>query len=148
MEYKVVGTFSKIRALRNAAPELNLFEYEQILEGRTFSRWYAKNRRAVDVCAGLATFGLMTAFKVSPYFLMPHLAVPVAAGALFSGDGRILLHMLIIGFVTLVISTFLKFTGRGDLIPLVMFVGGAVILKECLGLFHSIYRDIATFLNL
>jgi hypothetical protein len=56
--------------------------------------------------------------------------------------------MLIIGFVTLVVSTFLKFTGRGDLIPLVMFVGGAVILKECLGLFHSIYRDVSTFLNL
>jgi Stage III sporulation protein AC/AD protein family len=152
MSYKTVGKLSHVCALQHVAPELNLFEYEQILEGRRFSRWYAKNKKAVDACAGIATFGAMKLLKVSPMFLIgtlfPQIAIPVAGGTLFSGHGVILLHMLIIGFVTLVVTTFLKFTGRGDLAPLVMFVGGAVILYECLELFHDIYKAVATFLNL
>lgn len=72
-----------------------------------------------------------------------------ASGAVgfFAGQGVILLHILIVGFLTLLVTTFLKFTGRGDLAPLVVFIGGGVILHETIGLFNSIYRDVATFLH-
>lgn len=150
MDYTVVGTFSQIRALTCAAPELNLFEYEQILEGRPFSRWYAKNRKLVNTIAAASTYAFMTAVKVSPLFLfgtiLPPIAIPVST--FFSGHGVILLHMLIIGFLTMVVTTFLKFTGRGDLAPLVMFVGGAVILYECMGLFNDIYKGVQVFFNM
>nr|WP_245204226.1 SpoIIIAC/SpoIIIAD family protein [Ammoniphilus resinae] len=55
--------------------------------------------------------------------------------------------MLIVGFLTLLVTTFLKFTGRGDLAPLVVFVGGGIILYEVIGLFNAIYKAIATFLQ-
>lgn len=81
------------------------------------------------------------------------MAAPAAAPTtvptnFFGGKGAILLHMLIVGFLTLVVSSFLKFTGRGDLIPLVMFIGGAVILYEVIGLFTDIYTAIKTMFNM
>lgn len=61
----------------------------------------------------------------------------------FFGDkGAILLHMLTAGFFILVVSSFLKFTGRGDWIPLVAFVGGSIILYEIVGLFSDIYAAV------
>lgn len=75
-------------------------------------------------------------------------AAAAAGGGFFAGKGVILLHMLVCGFFTLVVSSFLKFTGRGDLIPLVAFVGGAAILYEVIGLFTDIYSAIATMLNM
>jgi hypothetical protein len=148
---KVVGRLRDIVALSKVAPELNWYEYEQILEGRSFSRWYAKNRKAVNALAFAAPAFAMTLFGVSPMFLIgtvfPPIAIP-ASGAFFDGHGVILLHMLIVGFLTLVVTTFLKFTGRGDLAPLVMFVGGGVILYEVLDLFKAIYNGVATFFNM
>jgi hypothetical protein len=77
-------------------------------------------------------------------------ATPAAApsASFFNGHGVILLHMLVVGFITMVVCSFLKFTGRGDLIPLVMFVGGAVILYEVIGLFNAIYGAIKTLLQM
>ena len=63
----------------------------------------------------------------------------VVQTSFFGGKGAILLHMLVVGFFTLVVSSFLKFTGRGDIIPLVAFVGGGIILYEVIGLFNDIY---------
>lgn len=151
MEYKVIGKWSQIQALRNVAPELSWYEYEQILEGRSFARWYARNRKAVNALALTVPAFTMSLFGVSPMFfvgtLLPQIAIPVA-GSFFSGHGVILLHMLIIGFLTMVVSTFLKFTGRGDLIPLVAFIGGGVILYETMQLFNDIYKGIATFFKM
>lgn len=151
MSVKTVGRFRDIIALQRVAPELNWYEYEAILEGRSFSRWYAKNKKAVNAVAMAVPAFTMTLFGVSPMFLfgtlLPHIAIP-ASGSFFSGHGVILLHMLIVGFLTLVVTTFLKFTGRGDLAPLVMFVGGGVILYETLGLFQAIYNGVATFFNM
>lgn len=153
MDYKVVGTIRELGTLRNLEPELNLFEYQQLLEGRSFSRWYAKNRKVINKLAFAAPVVAMSIFHVSPFFLagvlLPHVAMPVAAvGKFFDGYGVILLHMLIIGFLTLVVTTFLKFTGRGDLAPLVMFVGGGVILYECMGLFNAIYTGVQVFFRM
>lgn len=151
MEIKTVGRFRDIITLERLCPELNWYEYEQLIEGRSFTRWYVKNRKVVNRLALTAPAFAMTAFKVSPMFLvgtlLPQIAIPVA-GSFFAGHGVILLHMLIIGFLTLVVTTFLKFTGRGDLAPLVMFVGGGVILYEVLGLFKAIYNGVATFFNM
>jgi hypothetical protein len=88
--------------------------------------------------------------------LMSSEAVPVFADgapkpsevSFFHGHGVILLHMLTVGFVTLVVTTFLKFTGRGEIVPLVVFVSGGVVLYEVLQLFKDIYREVATFLNM
>jgi hypothetical protein len=145
VKIEVVGTFSEVNMLRKAGLPLEL------IEGRRFTRWYRKHKKLVSALAGIAIFGTMKALKVSPFFLcgvvLPQLAIPVA-GTFFSGHGVILLHMLIVGFLTLVVTTFLKFTGRGDLAPLVMFVGGAVILYECMQLFHDIYKGVETFFNM
>lgn len=145
MEYEVVGTFSEVNMLRKSGISLEL------VEGRRFTRWYKRNKKVVGILTSVAVFILMKALHVTPYFLcgilLPQLAIPVA-GTFFSGHGVILLHMLIIGFLTLVVTTFLKFTGRGDLAPLVMFVGGAVILYECMQLFNDIYKGVQTFFNM
>jgi hypothetical protein len=150
-QIKTVGTFREIATLERMCPELNWFEYEQLIEGRSFTRWYVKNRKVINKLALATPAFAMTVFKVSPMFLLgtllPPIAIPVA-GSFFAGHGVILLHMLIIGFLTLVVTTFLKFTGRGDLAPLVMFVGGGVILYETLGLFKAIYTSVATFFNM
>lgn len=151
MSVRTVGRFRDILALERVAPELNWYEYEQILEGRSFTRWYAKNKKAVHAIAMAVPAFTMTMFGVSPMFLfgslLPPLAIPAGA-SFFNGHGVILLHMLIVGFLTLVVTTFLKFTGRGDLAPLVMFVGGGVILYETLGLFKAIYNGVATFFSM
>lgn len=145
MKIEVVGTFSEVNTLRKAGIPVEL------IESRKFTRWYRKHKKKVGALASVAVFGLMKFLNVSPFFLcgilLPQLAIPVA-GTFFSGHGVILLHMLIVGFLTLVVTTFLKFTGRGDLAPLVMFVGGAVILYECMQLFHDIYKGVETFFNM
>lgn len=148
---KSLGTFSELNALRKVAPDCSWDEYEEMMNGRSFTRWYRKNKKVMDRLAFSTPAFLMTAFKVSPMFLLgtvfPPLAIPVA-GTFFSGHGVILLHMLIVGFLTLVVTTFLKFTGRGDLAPLVMFVGGGVILYECMQLFSDIYHGVETFFKM
>ncbi len=122
---------------------LSLEEYERLVtffEGRRFTRWLRKNEKKLHkiVLIGLIAF-----------FPDPALAQAVVQqGSFFEGHGVILLHMLIIGFLTLVVTTFLKFTGRGDLAPLVMFIGGGVILYEVLELFQALYNGIVNFFNM
>jgi hypothetical protein len=142
MSYEVMGTLAEVKAMED-------FDVPKILEGRRFRRWYARHKKTINVIAGVTVFCTLKVLKLSPYFLTPHLAIPAAAvGKFFDGYGVILLHMLIIGFLTLVVTTFLKFTGRGDLAPLVMFVGGAIILYECMGLFNAIYKGVQVFFNM
>lgn len=142
---EVIGTIRELNALKNAG-----ISFETI-GSRKFTRWYNRNKKKVATLASVAVFVTMKTLKVSPYFmcgvLLPQIAIPVA-GTFFSGHGVILLHMLIIGFLTLVVTTFLRFTGRGDLAPLVMFVGGAVILYECMQLFSDIYKGVQAFFNM
>jgi len=151
METKVLGTFSEVSTMMKIMPGMSFDEYEKLVEGRPFSRWYRKNKKVIDMLL-LTTPGFaMKLFHISPIFLfgtlLPPLAVPVA-GTFFSGHGVILLHMLIVGFLTLVVTSFLKFTGRGDLAPLVVFVGGGVILYECMQLFYDIYHGVETFFKM
>lgn len=154
MEYTVIGKLSDVCLLRKWEPHLGLPEYEQILNGRSFARWYTKNRRMVNMLALSAPALALHLFGVSPAFLLPLLkgsAVPASTGAvgsLFSGDGVILLHFLLIGFVTLIVTTFLKFTGRGDIAPLVVFVAGGVITLEVFQLFTHIYQGVKVFLSM
>ena len=143
-------------------------DFEAITESRSFTRWYHKNKKMVHRLA-LATpvfaftlLGGIDATVVS-HWLTTYTLLPVsstlnipsivptsgAVTASFIGThGVILIHMLIIGFLTLVISTFLKFTGRGDIIPLVAFVGGGTILYEVMGLFKDIYVAVVQFLKI
>lgn len=163
MDYKVVGTFTDVKTLRGIEPDLSLGEVEFILQGRDFVRWYTNNKRVINLIAAavplftLTMFGLDThtflglASPAAPAYITDvTLAAAAKAGgySFWAGNGAILLHMLIIGFVTLIVTTFLKFTGRGDIAPLAMFVGGGVILYEVLGLFKSIYVGIATFFQM
>lgn len=127
MKVQVVGTVSEV--LGSGLP------FEDLVKKRSFTRWYRKNKRTVNTIASTAVF------TFAPQ-------VAFAQGTFFSGHGVILLHMLIIGFLTLCVTTFLKFTGRGDLAPLVMFVGGAVILYECMELFNDIYKGVEAFFNM
>lgn len=143
---------------------LNLRDIQTVAKTRRFTQWYLRNNKIVNVCAFFAPTAAFTLFNISPEFLhtlfsfspspeaVPAMAPPAHNGMpskdFFSGHGVILLHMLVLGFVTLVITTFLKFTGRGDLAPLVVFVGGGVILYEVLGLFKALYQEIETFLQM
>jgi hypothetical protein len=173
---KTVGKFSEVNGLLKAVPGAELTDIEFILQGRKFERWYDKNKKMVAVLGmavpalicvstGLPPITLlsMAAQMVVPAFIpqqashaykavdsvgaMAQAASGGGAFGLFSGDGAVLLHFLIIGFVTLIITTFLKFTGRGDLAPLVMFVAGGVMLLEVITLFNHIFGAVKTFLT-
>ena len=148
----VVGTLRDACTLRKMAPGVPLDRYEDVLQGRSFTRWYRRHRKVVPALAVTVPAFAMQLFGVSPSFLLgllPPIAIPAAAGAtFFSGHGVILLHMLIIGFLTLVVTTFMKFTGRGDLVPLIAFVGGGVILYECMQLFNDIYKGVEAFFSM
>lgn len=160
--YKVVGSFSDVHLLRKLEPQLTVFELEHVLEGRAFTRWYLKNKKVVNMLAMAVPAFTMTMFGIEPFSFLQLAGHAVTAFApeggvvataaqgysFWAGHGAILLHMLIVGFVTLVVTTFLKFTGRGDLAPLVVFVGGGIILYEVLGLFKAIYSGIATFFQM
>jgi hypothetical protein len=164
--YTVVGRFSDVGALRKLEPQLSIYELEHVLQGRRFTRWYLNNKKAVNALALAVPMFTMALFGIEPFSFLQLAAVAVpaflptdgAGGAIataagggysfWAGNGAILLHFLVVGFVTLIITTFLKFTGRGDLAPLVMFVGGAIILYEVLGLFKAIYTGIATFFQM
>ncbi len=118
-----------------------IFDVEAVMQSEKFLRWYKDNKRAVNYMA-LATpvftmelFGFNTVLAASSYSLM-------------DGHGVILLNMLILGFITLLVTTFLKFTGRGDIVPLVAFVSGGIILYQVMGLFNDIYSGIAGFLRM
>ena len=132
----VIGTVSEY--LDSGMTMEQFAQFKEFLNGRKFTRWLRKNEKNL---AKLALLGVL-AFFPDPVF-----AQGVATG-FFKGQGAILLHMLIVGFLTLVITTFLKFTGRGDLGPLVVFVGGGIILYETLGLFQLIYQGIVNFFNM
>lgn len=161
MSYKVIGSFTQVNMLRKLEPQLTIFEVEHVLAGREFTRWYLNNKKVMNMIALAVPAFTMTMFGFEPITFLnlaaavvpaladPNVVTAAAQGYSFwSGHGAILLHMLIVGFVTLVVTTFLKFTGRGDLAPLVVFVGGGVILYEVLGLFKAIYTGIATFFQL
>lgn len=105
-----VGRLRELHLLEKIAPDLSWHDFEQVLQGRRFNRWYAKNKKAVDMLSLAAPVFTMTLFNVPPTFLLGNLAIPAAG--FFSGHGVILLHMLIAGFLTLVVTTFLKFTGQ------------------------------------
>lgn len=149
---EVIGKFSEVCAVRSFGPEMDLDQINSVLNGRTFKRWYKRNRKIVNTLALMAPGLALALFGVSPasplFSLFLPAAMPVmAAGqsvptSFFAGHGAILLHMLVAGFLTLVVTTFLKFTGRGDLIPLVVFVGGGVILYEVMGLYTDIYNAV------
>lgn len=139
MTYQVVGKFSDVATLCESYPSdvsLNVI-------AKDFQVWRARHKKLVNKLIKLAPAVTYAMFK--PVFVFA--ATSGGAFGFFSGHGVILLHMLIYGFLTLLISTFLKFTGRGDLVPLVVFVGGAVILYEVIGLFNDIYKAVAGFLN-
>lgn len=122
---------------------LSIREYDELkkfTEGRRFTKWLRKNEKRIYALA-LAGFAV---FFPDPAFAQ----AVVQKGSFFDGHGVILLHMLIVGFLTLVVTTFLKFTGRGDLAPLVIFVGGGVILYETIELFQALYDGIVRFFNM
>lgn len=154
----VIGTFSQVNALRKLEPSLGIGEIADLMEGRSFRRWYGKNKKVINKLAVAAPLVAMGLFGFTPGgFLTLASCVPVVGGmvatastgySFWNGNGALLLHMLVVGFVTLVITTFLKFTGRGDLVPLVVFVGGAIILYEVLGLFKLIYTAVAGFFQM
>lgn len=155
----VIGKLSEVIECQNTFPKFKYSDIDILLNSRKFIRWYKHNARVINACALATPIVALSALNaVAPGFTLYNIvnppAVAVATGgtvvkANFLGDkGAILLHMLIIGFVTLIVSSFLKFTGRGDFIPLVMFVTGGIILYEVIGLFRDIYTGIATMLNM
>jgi hypothetical protein len=160
--YTVIGSWENIAMLRKFEPTLSLAEIELVLQGRTFTRWYRRNKKTVNALALVTPVFAMSMFGISPGILPALLfgkAVPAGmasvtamaaagSGDFWSGHMGILLHMLVLGFVTLVITTFLKFTGRGDLAPLVVFVGGGAILYEVIGMFKDIYNAVAMFFQM
>lgn len=154
---------------------LNELDYEGTLRSRKFTRWYKRNKKTINTLVLTAPAFAFTLFHMdaqvfeylrkdatmyvlaaNEYYTPPPTnqgdLIPVngtgVGQSFFQTHGVILLHMLIMGFLTLVVTTFLKFTGRGDLIPLIAFVGGGAILYEVLGLFMDIYQAILKFLSL
>jgi hypothetical protein len=170
------GAIDEILECRTLFPDNTIAGASAILGSRQFIRWYTNNKKvatAVIVATplfALTAFGLHGSLGLSilaqpiPSFpgTVEHVvpAFPMAVTTLapvglatsnvsfFSGNGVILLHIMLVGFFTLIVSSFLKFTGRGDMIPLVAFIGGAIILKEVIGLFNQIYGAIRTLINM
>lgn len=139
MNYQVIGKLSDVATLSALHP--SFVSSNVITHG--LGVWCEKNKKIVKKIVKAVPLVTFTLFKPAVTFA----AGTAGAFGFFDGHGVILLHMLIYGFLTLLISTFLKFTGRGDLVPLVVFVGGAVILYEVIGLFNDIYNAVKTFLN-
>lgn len=161
--FEVVGTFSEIREWKRLKPDITLDDITTVARSRKFFRWYMRNKKAVHMLALVTPTFAMTLFGISHDMLTSLLNLPSEAisamapattepkneaQAFFQGHGAILLHILLVGFLTLVITTFLKFTGRGDLSPLVVFVGGGIVLYEVLQLFKDIYTEVETFLGM
>ena len=170
------GIMKDIIECKAMFPENTIDGTSAIVGSRSFVRWFINNKKAISVLLvatpvfALASFGLTSSFGLNlltqpivPSFpgsvneLMPAIPNTVACVAtkavsgnasFFSGNGVILLHIMIMGFFTLVVSSFLKFTGRGDMIPLVAFIGGMLILKEVIGLFNDVYGAIKTLINM
>ncbi|MBP1934872.1 SpoIIIAC/SpoIIIAD family protein [Ammoniphilus resinae] len=142
MEYQVLGKLSELATLSKQFPSLVSLEVI-VHQSSYFWGWVEKNKKMINRLGRVVPLVTYAMFK--PTFAF----AATAAGGLgfFAGHGVILLHMLIVGFLTLLVTTFLKFTGRGDLAPLVVFVGGGIILYEVIGLFNAIYKAIATFLQ-
>jgi len=143
---QTIGKLSKVMDYQRLFPKLSYGDIEVLLNGRSFVRWYKRNQKVIDRLAVVApVIAYATISALLPGTALFTLLNPSVATAtivqqsFFGGKGAILLHMLVVGFFTLVVSTFMKFTGRGDMIPLVMFVGGAIILYEVIGLFNDIY---------
>lgn len=134
--------------------KLSELKYLDFSSNRKFLRWYKRHEKVINSSAFLIPVLTIAAINVllpgTALFTVFNPAFPVSTVPvnLLGEKGAILLHMMVIGFVTLVVSSFLKFTGRGDFIPLVMFVGGGIILYEVIGLFRDIYTGIATMLNM
>ena len=154
MDFRVVGSFREVAALRKLNPDVTLSHIDKAINGGAFKRWYRQNKKVIHTLAIAAPSFAFSLFGITPditSFLFFNQAVPAFAPEGYSfwkGHGRILLDMLIVGFVTLVVTTFLRFTGRGELAPLVMFVGGGIILYEVIGLFKDIYKAVASFFQL
>jgi hypothetical protein len=154
-------TIKDVEDCRECFPYADIPAVKSILASREFIRWYKKTAKTAAV---IAPVFMLTLFNILPgsiafdWLLRPSVAYSADAEAVatmaaadtgfFAGKGVILIHMLVVGFFTLVVSSFLKFTGRGDLIPLVMFVGGGAILYEVIGLFSSLYGSIRALLNM
>jgi len=144
---------SKVQVIGKLS-ELKYLHSELLPNNRKFIRWYKKHEKIVNTSVLLAPSLAIAAINVllpgTALFTIfnPAFAVSTVPVNLLGEKGAILLHMMVIGFVTLVVSSFLKFTGRGDFIPLVMFVGGGIILYEVIGLFRDIYTGIATMLSM
>jgi hypothetical protein len=156
-DYQVVGNLGAVLTIKKKNPDLNFTDIEDLLGARAFTNWYKKNKKVINMLAMVTPSVICYMFGVTPAFVFSGMeqAIPCITGGessgglgFFRGEGKILLHMLIAGFLTVVVTTFLKFTGRGDLIPLVVFVAGGIILKEVLALFQGIYNAVSTFLEL
>lgn len=156
-DFRVLGKLSDVVDIRKEYPEVSWKELEKVSQLRKFRRWCEQNKGFIHACALATPIMVTVLFQLAPsmtHTLVTSEAVPAFAttdtspASIFSGHGVILLHMLVLGFVTLVVTTFLKFTGRGEIIPLVVFVGGGVILLEVLKLFKAIYHEVETFINM
>lgn len=150
---RTIGTISEINACKKMFPKAKLEDISAILNSRHFTRWYKKNHQIINTIAFTIPAFTMTLFGITPgsplfSLLNPAVTAEAGTGSFFQGQGAVLLHMLVVGFITLVLSSFLKFTGRGDFIPLVAFVAGGVILIEVINLFNSIYGAVRTLLSM
>ena len=136
-----------------------------LLKSRAFIHWFSKYSSKLLLCIPLVAqqFPCLLAQNTAAQFFihdtpsqvvlaaseeipLPKVFTDETSGGLLAGKGYIILQILVVGFLSLVVSTFLKFTGRGDLIPILTFISGSVILYECMGLFWSIYEGIKYFL--
>lgn len=150
-------------------PKATYEDIETILKGRRFIEWYSKNGRMISLLISLTPAVAYSLVKLPIFngFLNTNVS-PVMSSAFqiveaatednkvplpkaftaeikpgfMSGVGYIILHVMVIGFLSLVVGTFLKFTGRGDLVPILTFISGGVILYECCTLFYAIYEAI------
>ena len=152
----VIGKLSEIYECKTNFPKLKYSDMNLLLNSRKFTHWYKSNQRVINFLALAApsiTINILNAtIPSNTLFEMINPSMAVSTGTVvqtsfWGGKGAILLHMLVVGFFTLVVSSFLKFTGRGDFIPLVAFVGGGIILYEVIGLFNDIYGAVKTLLS-
>lgn len=71
-----------------------------------------------------------------------------AEGGAFSGDGKILLNMVLYAGAGMVISIILRYMGRAELGMIVLAITGFIVLRQFLFILKELLRDVRDLINL
>lgn len=121
---------------------------EKGIVNRKFIRFITKHKKACMRAVFLVPSITSFSFPIDIAWATETIQVNGTVREMFSGDAKVLLFILMISFVTLVLSVYLRFTGVGaGFIPLLTFTAGVLVLLEIIKIFNKIYEAVAALLT-